>query len=133
MTRLRGRGCAGEPDDRELGRRCKSHITSTNRNQGQPCQTSTRWISWRPSARACSCSSPTSVRFANRSFCKTFGGAPEDTIGRKLYELGDGIWDIPKLRHVLEAVIPEHATIEAFEVDRVFPLIGRRVMLLNAR
>jgi PAS domain S-box-containing protein len=73
------------------------------------------------------------VRFANRSFCKIFGVAPEDTIGRKLYELGDRVWDIPELRHMLEAIIPEHATIEAFELDRVFPSIGRRVMLLNAR
>jgi two-component sensor histidine kinase len=73
------------------------------------------------------------VRFANRSFCDTFQVAPADTIGRKLYELGDGQWDIPQLRRLLETVIPERATIEAFEVDHVFPSIGRRVMLLNAR
>lgn len=73
------------------------------------------------------------IRFANRAFCHTFAVTPEDTIGRKLYELGDGQWDIPELRALIEAVLPEHATIEAFEVDRVFPLIGRRVMVLNAR
>src|ERR1700688_4077868 len=73
------------------------------------------------------------VRFANRSFCDTFAVAPEDTVGRKLYELGDGQWDIPELRSLIEAILPERATIEAFEVDRVFPSIGRRVMVLNAR
>ena len=73
------------------------------------------------------------VRFANRAFCNTFAVTPEDTIGRKLYELGDGQWDIPELRALIEAVVPERATIEAFEVDRVFPAIGRRVMVLNAR
>jgi PAS domain S-box-containing protein len=73
------------------------------------------------------------VRFANRAFCETFAVTPEDTVGRKLYELGDGEWDIPELRALLETILPERATIEAFEVDRVFPSIGRRVMLLNAR
>ena len=73
------------------------------------------------------------VRFANRSFCDTFAVVPEDTIGRKLYELGNGQWDIPELRSLIETILPERATIEAFEVDRVFPSIGRRVMVLSAR
>jgi chemotaxis protein methyltransferase CheR len=73
------------------------------------------------------------VQFANRSFCDTFAATPEDTVGLKLYELGNGQWDNPELRSLIEAILPEHATIEAFEVDRVFPSIGRRVMLLNAR
>ena len=73
------------------------------------------------------------VRFANRSFCSTFAVAREDTVGRKLYEIGNGQWDIPKLRSLLETVISGPTTIEAFEVDHVFPSIGRRVMVLNAR
>jgi PAS domain S-box-containing protein len=73
------------------------------------------------------------VRFANRSFCDTFAVRLEETVGRKLYELGDGQWDIPALRSLIEAILPERATIEAFEVDHVFPTIGRRVMVLNAR
>ena len=73
------------------------------------------------------------VQFANRSFCDTFAATPEDTVGLKLYELGNGQWDNPELRSLIEAILPENATIEAFEVDRVFPSIGRRVMLLNAR
>jgi PAS domain S-box-containing protein len=73
------------------------------------------------------------VRFANRAFCNTFAVASEDTVGRKLYELGDGQWDIPELRALLETILPERMTIEDFEVDRVFPSIGRRVVLLNAR
>jgi len=73
------------------------------------------------------------VRFANRSFGETFAVTPEDTVGRKLYELGNGQWDIPELRSLIETILPERATIEAFEVDRVFPSIGRRVMVLNVR
>jgi chemotaxis protein methyltransferase CheR len=73
------------------------------------------------------------VRFANRFFCKTFAVAQEDTVGWKLYELGNGQWDIPELRSLIQTIISEQASVEAFEVDQVFPSIGRRVMLLNAR
>jgi PAS domain S-box-containing protein len=73
------------------------------------------------------------IRFANRSFCQTFAVAREETIGRMLYELGNGQWDIPKLRAALDTIIAGRKTIEAFEVDQVFPSIGRRVMMLNAR
>ena len=73
------------------------------------------------------------VRFANRSFCDTFAVTLEDTVGRKLHELGNGQWDISELRSLIETILPERETIEAFEVDRVFPSIGRRVMVLNAR
>jgi PAS domain S-box-containing protein len=73
------------------------------------------------------------IRFANRSFCQTFAVAPEHTVGRKLYEIGNGQWDIPKLRSALETIISGRETIEAFEIDYLFPSIGRRIMALNAR
>jgi PAS domain S-box-containing protein len=73
------------------------------------------------------------IRFANRAFYDTFAVAPEHTVGRKLYEIGEGQWDIPGLRTALDAILPGQETIEAFEVDHVFPSIGRRVMVLNAR
>ena len=73
------------------------------------------------------------VRFANRSFGDTFIVTPEDTIGRKLYEIGNGEWDIPKLRIALETIISGESTFEDFEVEQFFPSIGQRVMCLNAR
>src|SRR5271155_4070677 len=73
------------------------------------------------------------IRFANRSFYDTFAVAPEHTIGRKLYEIGGGQWDIPKLRSSLETVISGRTTIEDFEVEHFSPSIGRRIMVLNAR
>ena len=73
------------------------------------------------------------IRFANRSFCQTFAVAPEDTVGRRLYEIGNGQWDIPKLRASLETIISGRKTIEAFEVEYIFPSIDRRIMMLNAR
>jgi chemotaxis protein methyltransferase CheR len=73
------------------------------------------------------------IRFANRSFRDAFAVALEDAVGRKLYELGHGQWDIPELRTALEAIIFGGRSIEAFEVDRLFPSIGRRTLVLNAR
>ena len=73
------------------------------------------------------------IRLANRSFCQTFGVVREGTVGRKLYELGNGQWDLPKLRTALEAIISGQNSVEAFEIDQFFPAIGRRTMLLNAR
>ena len=66
---------------------------------------------------------------ASRSFYRTFAVEPRNTQGRKLYLLGDGQWNIPALRTVLEDVIPKHRTVEAYEVEHEFPTIGRRVML----
>jgi PAS domain S-box-containing protein len=75
------------------------------------------------------------IRFANRSFCDTFAVAQEDTVGRKLYAIGEGQWDLPKLRTALKTVISgrDGNTIEAFEVEYLLPSIGPRVMVLNAR
>src|ERR1700730_3658518 len=73
------------------------------------------------------------IRFANRSFCDTFAVTPKDAVGRKLYEVSDGQWDIPELRTALETIISGGKSIETFEVDRFFPSIGQRVMVLNAR
>ena len=70
---------------------------------------------------------------ASRSFYRTFAMEPRNTIGRMFYELDDGQWDIPALRKLLEEIIPDHRTIEAYEVEHDFPTIGRRIMLLNAR
>src|ERR1700730_4182080 len=64
------------------------------------------------------------VRFANRSFGDTFAVTPEDTVGRKLYELGNRQWDIPELRPALETIISGGKSIDAFEAEGFFPSIG---------
>jgi two-component sensor histidine kinase len=73
------------------------------------------------------------VVVGSRSFYRAFNVTPQETDGRPLYELGNGQWNIPSLRKQLEKIIPHHTTIEAFEVEHDFPMIGRRTMLLNAR
>ena len=70
---------------------------------------------------------------ANRYFYDTFKVTPEETVGQLVYDLGNRQWDIPELRDLLEHILPEHTTIEEFEVEHDFPSIGRHVMLLNAR
>jgi len=70
---------------------------------------------------------------ASRSFYSAFQVRPEETQGRLLYALGDGHWDIPKLRLLLEKIIPEHGVMEDYEVEHEFPGLGNRIMCLNAR
>jgi PAS domain-containing protein len=70
---------------------------------------------------------------ANRSFYLTFKVNADDTQGKLLYDLGDGQWDIPKLRLLLGKILPEQGAMEDYEVEHDFPSIGRRTMLLNAR
>src|SRR3954466_5874447 len=73
------------------------------------------------------------VRSANRAFYQTFLVSAEETEGRLIYELGNGQWDIPALRTLLEDVIPTSSVFNDFELEHTFPIIGRRVMLLNGR
>jgi chemotaxis protein methyltransferase CheR len=70
---------------------------------------------------------------ASRSFYRTFAVTPRKTEGQKVFDLGDGQWNIPKLRALLEDIIPKRRTVESYEVEHEFPSIGRRVMLLNGR
>jgi two-component sensor histidine kinase len=70
---------------------------------------------------------------ASLSFYTVFKVSPQDTQGRRLYELGDGQWDIPKLRVLLEKIIPEQGVMEDYEVEHEFPGIGHRTMRLNAQ
>src|SRR5213082_345561 len=73
------------------------------------------------------------VRSGNRAFYQTFKVSPEETENRLIYELGNGQWDIPALRTLLEDIVPKSSVFNDFELEHTFPLIGRRVMLLNAR
>src|SRR5450432_415175 len=73
------------------------------------------------------------VQSANRAFYQTFQVSPVETEGRLIYELGNGQWDIPDLRTLLEDIVPTSSVFDDFELEHTFPVIGRRVMLLNAR
>lgn len=73
------------------------------------------------------------VMAANESFYNTFQVDPKETENKLVYELGNGQWNIPALRKLLEDILPQNTFFKGFEVTHVFPHIGRKVMLLNAR
>ena len=73
------------------------------------------------------------VIMVNGSFLRTFKVSREDVEKRPLEELGNGEWKIPALLHLLSEILPRHTEVRNFVVSRVFPAIGQKVMLLNAR
>ena len=73
------------------------------------------------------------VKSANPKFYRTFKVKPEDTVGRHIYQLGNGQWDIPKLRTLFDDILKTNTSFNDFEVEHHFPSIGRKKMLLNAR
>jgi two-component system CheB/CheR fusion protein len=69
----------------------------------------------------------------NRAFYETFKTRSKPTEGESLFEIGGDKWEIPQLRSALEKVIETNKKIENFRVEAVFPRIGSRVFMLNAR
>lgn len=68
----------------------------------------------------------------NNHFLRTFKVNSEETVGNHLYELGNGQWNIPKLKELLVSILPTNNPVEDFEVEHDFPYIGKKLMLLNA-
>jgi len=70
---------------------------------------------------------------ANESFYRTFLVAQEETEQKLVYDLGNGQWNSPQLRSLLEDILPKSTFFKDFEVEHEFPLIGKKVMMVNAR
>ncbi len=70
---------------------------------------------------------------AGWSFYQHFRVTPENTVGRKIYELGNGQWNIPALRQLLEDLLPQQQVLDGYVVEHDFPDLGPRRMVLNAR
>lgn len=73
------------------------------------------------------------VNSASEAFYNDFQVEPTATEGRLIYEIGNGQWNIPRLRELLEEIIPQKNVFNGFEVTHTFASIGARTMLLNAR
>jgi two-component system CheB/CheR fusion protein len=73
------------------------------------------------------------IKNANTTFYKAFGVTEEETEGKLLYDLGNGQWNIPRLRDLLEEIIPRNWVMNDFEVIHNFRGIGEKIMVLNAR
>ncbi|RYY30592.1 MAG: PAS domain-containing protein [Sphingobacteriaceae bacterium] len=72
------------------------------------------------------------VLSVNDHFLKTFKVSVNETAGKVLYELGNGQWDIERLKQMLQDVLPTNNPVEGYEVEHDFPHIGRKLMLVNA-
>lgn len=70
---------------------------------------------------------------ANPAFYRIFNVKPAETEGVLIYDLGNRQWDIPKLRELLENILPQNTGFHDFEVEHDFETIGRKIMRLNAR
>jgi hypothetical protein len=70
---------------------------------------------------------------ANEAFYSMFQVERVETEKNNVYELGNGQWDIPQLRKLLEDILPKNTFFKGFEVTHNFPIIGKKVMILNAR
>lgn len=73
------------------------------------------------------------IMAANDSFYRTFQVEIKDTEKKIVYDLGNGQWDIPALRKLLEDILPKNTFFKGFEVEHNFPLIGHKIIILNAR
>ncbi len=73
------------------------------------------------------------VVMANAAFYKTFQVTREETEGNRIYNIGNGQWNIDKLKILLEKIIPQNKAVDDYEVSHNFNTIGEKVMLLNAR
>ncbi|MEP6673312.1 MAG: PAS domain-containing protein [Chthoniobacter sp.] len=73
------------------------------------------------------------VKRVTESFCEKFQVSVADTEGRFFYDLGNGQWDIPSLRSLLEEILPKNVSVSGFKVQHHFPKIGEKTVLLNAR
>ena len=73
------------------------------------------------------------VQSANTSFYEMFRVDEDETTGRLVYDLGNGHWDIPELRRLLEEVLPHDKQVRDYEMSHTFERIGERTMLLSAR
>jgi PAS domain-containing protein len=70
---------------------------------------------------------------ANQSFERVFGLSPGEVEGEPLYSISGGSWNIPRLREMLERILADSNAAPAFEIEQVFPGVGRKVLAITAR
>ena len=73
------------------------------------------------------------VRTANRAFYRLFEMESKEVVGHQIYQIGGLRWDLPRLRELLENILPKKTVMMDFELEQTYPGIGLRTMLLHAR
>jgi two-component system CheB/CheR fusion protein len=71
------------------------------------------------------------IKMANRAFYRTFQVSPLEAEGQVIYSLSHGRWDLPGLRDLLDGLCQGASSIPDFEVERDFPIVGRRSLMLG--
>jgi len=69
----------------------------------------------------------------NQAFCRTFNLRMEEVTGRPFYQVGNGQWDLPGLRTLLEEALSHNTIAEDYEIEHNFERIGYKKLCLNAR
>lgn len=73
------------------------------------------------------------VKQANAAFFSHFQIERDETIGQRIYDLGNGRWNFPRLSELLEKVLRGQQLCHDFHVQPIFERIGQRTLLINAR
>ncbi|MDD5251602.1 MAG: PAS domain-containing protein [Patescibacteria group bacterium] len=73
------------------------------------------------------------IMSANEAFYRTFQTLAKDTEGQLIYKLGKGQWNVPALKRLLEEVLPKQSFFRDFEIEHEYPVVGKKIMLMNAR
>jgi two-component system CheB/CheR fusion protein len=69
---------------------------------------------------------------ANRAFYEIFQIHPHQTEQQSIFALGNGDWNTPKLRSLLNDILLLDISVQDYELTQDFAHLGRRTMLLNA-
>ena len=69
----------------------------------------------------------------NDAFCRAFGVLPEQAEGKSIYEMGEGDWNLPRLKQLLEEILPTQGEVRDFRLEHEFKALGKRTLMLNAR
>lgn len=73
------------------------------------------------------------IHRANHAFYDVFLTNPSATLNRRLVDIGDGQWNSPELRKLLDQVLLGNSPVTSYRVEHDFPGVGIKVMTVNAR
>ncbi len=69
---------------------------------------------------------------ANLAFYQVFQMLPTQTENQSIFDLGQGDWNIPKLRSLLNDILSHDISVQDYEITQTFAHLGTRSILLNA-
>jgi two-component system CheB/CheR fusion protein len=72
------------------------------------------------------------VQQANEAFLRMFKTSADEILHHRIYEVNHGEWNNPKLRTLLEEVLPHNSACENFALENDFPKLGRKRVMINA-